>query len=179
MNILLDALIDTGKLVPLLAAIYFLVAFMEYRYEDKMGHFIMRFGAWGSVAGALFGCLPQCGFSVVAAALYLKRFVSLGTLLAVFISTSDEAVPVLLAVPQKAPTVVLLIAIKLVIALIAGIAVDFLIKEKVIVGRDKNYNVAIDEHKGCCSHTLSDKPSKARALLLHPLTHTKIGRAHV
>jgi hypothetical protein len=143
-----------------------------------MGHFIMRFGVWGPVAGALFGCLPQCGFSVVAAALYVKRLVSVGTLLAVFISTSDEAVPVLLTIPQKAPMVGLLILIKVIIAIIAGITVDFFINkimkkgEKASVGRDKNYQVAMDKHKGCCSHVLSEKPSKVKALFWHPLMHT-------
>jgi len=178
MDILIDALVDTNKLVPLLAAIYFLVAFLEYRYGDRMGHFIMRFGVWGPVAGALFGCLPQCGFSVIAAALYVKRLVSVGTLLAVFISTSDEAVPVLLTMPQKAPMVVLLIFIKVIIAIMAGITVDFFInkrmnkEEKAIAGRDKNYQVAIDKHKGCCSHVLSEKPSKVKVLFWHPLMHT-------
>lgn len=178
MDILIEALVDTNKLVPLLALIYFLVAILEYRYGDWMGHFIMRFGAWGPVAGALFGCLPQCGFSVVAAALYVKRLVSVGTLLAVFISTSDEAVPVLLTMPQKAPMVGLLIAIKVMIAIIAGIMVDFFInkrmnkEEKAGAGRDKNYQVAIDKHKGCCSHVLSDRPSKVKALFWHPLMHT-------
>jgi hypothetical protein len=178
MDILIEGLVDTSKLVPLLAVIYFLIAFVEYRYEDRMGHFIMRFGAWGPVTGALFGCLPQCGFSVIAAALYVKRLVSVGTLLAVFISTSDEAVPVLLTMPQKAPIVGLLIAVKVMIALIAGITVDFFMNKRMskeeigIAGEDKSYQVAIDEHKGCCSHGLSDRPSKIKSLFWHPLTHT-------
>jgi hypothetical protein len=178
MNILIEGLIDTNKLVPVLAAIYFLVALLEYRYGDRMGHFIMRFGPWGPVAGALFGCLPQCGFSVVAAALYVKRLVSVGTLLAVFISTSDEAIPVLLTMPQQASSVALLIIIKVAIAIIAGITVDFFINrqrakvEGAVSGEDKNYQIVIDEHKGCCSHGLSDRPSKLKALFWHPLKHT-------
>lgn len=178
MNILIEALIDTGKLVPLLAAVYFLVAFLEYRYGDQMGHFIMRFGVWGPVAGALFGCLPQCGFSVMAAALYVKRLVSLGTLLAVFISTSDEAVPVLLAMPQKLSMVGSLVVIKVIIALIAGITVDFFMNKRMIKKiksakeENKSYHRAIDDHKGCCSHVLSEKPSRVKAFFLHPLTHT-------
>ena len=178
MNILVEALVDTGRLVPMLALIYFLVAFLEYRYGDRMGHFIMHLGAWGPVAGALFGCMPQCGFSVVAAALYVKRFISLGTLLAVFISTSDEAVPVLLTMPQKAPMVGLLIIVKVAIALISGITIDFFMNRRAakeegsVDGRDKSYQVMIDEHKGCCSHALSDSPSKVKALFWHPLMHT-------
>jgi len=178
MDFITEAFVDTGRLLPLLALIYFLVAILEYRYEGRMGHFIIRLGAWGPVAGALFGCLPQCGFSVIAAALYLKRMVSVGTLLAVFLSTSDEAVPVLLTVPGKAHMVWILIAIKVVIAFLAGTAIDFFLNKRTGADRtgnkhtDKCYQAALDEHKGCCSHSLHDRPSKMKALFWHPLTHT-------
>src|SRR5512133_3632142 len=124
MELLIEALVDTGKLVPLLLIIYFMVGFLERRYGARMGDFIVRFGIYGPLVGALFGCIPQCGLSVVASTLYVKRMISLGTLLAVFVSTSDEAVPVLLSMPDKASMVISLIALKLVIAVIAGTAVD-------------------------------------------------------
>ena len=80
------------------------------------------------MVGALLGCIPQCGFSVVASALYVKRVISVGTLLAVFLSTSDEAVPVLLSMPDKAKMVGVLIAIKVVIAIVAGVGIDYVIR---------------------------------------------------
>ncbi len=95
MYLLRDAFTDTVRLLPLLAAVYFFVSFLEYRYGDRMGSFLAHFHKFGPVAGALFGCIPQCGFSVIASALYVKRVISVGTLLAVFLSTSDEAVPIL------------------------------------------------------------------------------------
>jgi len=178
MNILIEALIDTGKLIPLLAVIYFLVGFLEFYYGDRMNHYIMRLGVFGPVAGAIFGCIPQCGFSVVASALYVKRLISTGTLLAVFLSTSDEAVPVLLSMPDKVGMVGLLIFIKVLIAVITGIAVDYFIRlhnQAKTIKNDRgavSYNDAVAGHPGCCSHGLVDKPSKVKVLILHPLWHT-------
>ena len=124
MYLLVDAFTDTVRLLPLLAAVYFFVSFLEYRYGDRMGSFLAHFHKFGPVLGALFGCIPQCGFSVVASALYVKRVISVGTLLAVFLSTSDEAVPILLSMPDKAHLVGILIVIKVAIAVTAGMAVD-------------------------------------------------------
>ena len=127
MEFLTEALIDTLKLLPLLVVIYFLVSFLEYRYGDHMGSVLTRFGIFNPVIGAMFGCIPQCGFSVVGSALYVRRLISVGTLLAVFISTSDEAVPVLLSMPGKAHMVMMLIAIKAAIAIVAGIGIDLIL----------------------------------------------------
>lgn len=73
MNLFMDALIDTTKLLPLLAVVYFLVSFFEYRYGNRIGSFLVHFNRFGPILGALFGCIPQCGFSVAASALYVKK----------------------------------------------------------------------------------------------------------
>jgi len=178
MDLVLDALTDTGKLLPLLAIVYFIVSFLEYRYDDRMKHFMVHIGSLGPVAGALLGCVPQCGFSVIASALYVKRFISTGTLLAVFLSTSDEAIPVLLSMPEKLSAVGLLIAIKVVIAIIAGVAIDAIVKPRLPVVELDGICVhgALGEeangHPGCCAHGLSGTQSKINALLVHPLLHT-------
>jgi hypothetical protein len=177
MEIITEALIDTAKLVPLLAVIYFAVGFLEYRYGDRIHHVLQDLGTLGPIVGALLGCLPQCGFSVVASALYAKRVISVGTLLAVFLSTSDEAVPVLLSMPDKAKMVALLIAAKVVIAIAAGMGIDYLIRiyqapRPKEITADASSAALIKEHAGCCSHGLDGGPSKLQALLLHPLRHT-------
>lgn len=173
----MDALIDTAKLVPLLALVYFVVAFLEYRYGNRMGGLMASFGKFGPVAGALFGCIPQCGFSVLASALYVKRLVSVGTLLAVFISTSDEAVPVLLSMPGKVGMVGTLICIKVFIAVIVGVTVDFLLdrgaaKKESLTKADIALVKMDDDHCGCCAHGISSTRSKLKSLFLHPLLHT-------
>jgi hypothetical protein len=177
MEFITEALIDTGKLVPFLAAIYFGVGFLEHRYGDRISEVLRGLGALGPIAGALLGCIPQCGFSVVASALYVKRVISVGTLLAVFLSTSDEAVPVLLSMPDNTEMVGLLIAIKVVIAISAGVGVDYVIRvcqspRPKEATADVSSAGAVKSHAGCCSHGLDGGPSKVQALLLHPLRHT-------
>ena len=177
MEIITEALIDTGKLVPFLAAIYFVVGFLEYRYGDRISHVLRDLGALGPMVGALLGCIPQCGFSVVASALYVKRVISVGTLLAVFLSTSDEAVPVLLSMPDKAKMVGVLIAIKVVIAIVAGVGIDYVIRicqapRPKEATANASSVVVVKEHAGCCSHGLDSRPAKVQALFLHPLRHT-------
>jgi len=177
MEIITGALIDTGKLVPFLAAIYFGVGLLEYRYGDRISHILRDLGALGPIVGALLGCIPQCGFSVVASALYVKRVISVGTLLAVFLSTSDEAVPVLLSMPDKAKMVGVLIAFKVVIAIAAGLGIDYVIRvcqppKPKEASANASSVVVVKEHAGCCSHELDGRPTKVQALLLHPLQHT-------
>ena len=161
-----------------MAAVYFFVSFLEYRYGDRMGSFLAHFHKFGPVLGALLGCIPQCGFSVMASALYVKRVISIGTLLAVFLSTSDEAVPILLSMPDKAHLVGILIIIKVAIAVTAGMTVDLVLhsmkisKLKKIASIDDACENAIMGHSGCCSHGVDKERSKIKSLLIHPLWHT-------
>lgn len=178
MDLLTDAFSDTLRLLPLLAAVYFFVSFIEYRFGERMGDFLARFNKIGPVIGALLGCMPQCGFSVIASALYVKRIISVGTLMAVFLSTSDEAVPVLLSMPDKVHMVGRLIFIKVVIAILAGMTIDFVSRFRQKAQLKQIFPVeaacenAIMGHSGCCSHEVDSKHSKIKALVIHPLWHT-------
>lgn len=125
-EIMLDALLDSIKALPFLFGAYLLLEYLEHRASDKMNHMMAGSRKLGPVAGALLGCIPQCGFSVAAANLYSGRIITAGALIAVFLSTSDEAIPVLLSEPQLYGTVLWLMVIKIVIALVAGILVDLL-----------------------------------------------------
>ena len=124
----LDALIDTAKMLPFLFAVYLLIEYLEHKASDKFAGALRRLGPFGPVGGAVLGCIPQCGFSVAVSNLYSGRLVSLGTLLAVYIATSDEAVPILLSDPTKISSVGMLIAAKLVIAIAAGLLTDLAVK---------------------------------------------------
>jgi len=178
MDLLVDALFDTLKLLPLLAVVYFFVSFIEYRFGERMGDFLARFNKIGPIIGALLGCIPQCGFSVIASALYVKRIISVGTLIAVFLSTSDEAVPVLLSMPEKAYMVGWLILIKVAIAIMAGMIIDWVLRFKEngqlsqVVSVEAACENAIMGHSGCCAHEVDNKHSKIRSLIIHPLWHT-------
>jgi uncharacterized membrane protein YraQ (UPF0718 family) len=178
LSILLEALLDTLKMVPFLLLAYVLVGYLEHRYGDRMGHFVARVGRGGPVVGALVGCFPQCGFSVLAAALYTKRLVSGGTLLAVFLATSDEAIPILFALPGKARMVLPLILIKLVLAILAGLAFDRLFRSEhatEAAGHEEGHPEEEEEalhHTACCAHEVSSRPTLLQALVKHPLLHT-------
>ena len=123
---LLDALIDTLKLAPIIVATYILIELVESKFATRVTKSRALFSHAAPALGAAVGIVPQCGFSVVSANLYSARKISLGTLLAVFIATSDEAVPVLLADYTNAYKLLPLLVVKFVLALVVGYAVHFL-----------------------------------------------------
>ena len=127
---LLDAFLDSIKMLPFLFLAFLLMEFIEHHTGDKLVNFLQKTGNgfFGAVTGAVVGCIPQCGFSVAASNLFAGRVISFGTLIAVFISTSDEAIPVLLAHPDMSGMIWKLILVKVAIAFCAGLAADLTIK---------------------------------------------------
>ena len=125
-DVLLDALIDCAKLTPFLLVTVFLMEYLEHRAADKLVGAVRRAGRFGPLLGAAAGCIPQCGFSAACAQLFNGGFVSAGTLVAVFLATSDEALPILLGHPDALDTALLLLAVKAALGVAAGYAVDAL-----------------------------------------------------
>lgn len=119
LEVLIDAVLDALKTLPFLFAAYLFMELLEHRRGGNPPALLQKLGPLG---GAVLGCVPQCGFSVAAANLYAARFITPGTLLAVFLATSDEAVLILLSRPQALPEVAKLLGVKL----LAGAAVGFL-----------------------------------------------------
>ena len=124
LDILADAATDTLVLVPFLLVTYLVLEALERLAGERVDAAIRRAGAAGPVVGAVLGAVPQCGFSAMGATLYAGRVVTLGTLVAVFLSTSDELLPVLVAGGVPAAEVVGIVAAKAAIALVTGLAVD-------------------------------------------------------
>lgn len=153
LDVLLDTLFDTLKMLPFLFGVYLLIEYLEHKASDRLPNALRKMGAFGPIGGAALGCLPQCGFSVAASNLYSGRLISLGTLIAVFVATSDEAVPILLASPQGAGKVLGLILAKLIVAAVAGLLIDLIVR--VIRGRrneqDEPYR-DLCEDCGCEEH---------------------------
>ena len=104
LGIFLDTLTDALKMLPFLFAAFCLMELLEHHAGEKLSRFFARAGKAGPAVGAVLGCVPQCGFSVLSANLYAGGVITLGTLCAVFLSTSDEAVLLLAATPSAAPT---------------------------------------------------------------------------
>lgn len=185
-NIFLEALTDSAKMIPLLLIIYVGIELVEYKYANKIREAVQKAGAAGPAVGALTGSFPQCGISVVASALYTQRLATIGTLLAVYLSTSDEAIPVIFSQPESTKIIVPLIITKIIIALIGGYAVDFAFRKsnKETLAHIKAYAEGSDskhhnhekilEEKACCGHSAS--PSSVefnpREIILHPIIHT-------
>ena len=123
-EMILDAVLDSLKTLPFLFGAYLLMEFLEHRASHRLTGALARLGPLGPVGGAVLGCVPQCGFSVAAANFYGGRLISPGTLLAVFLATSDEALPILLSRPQALGALGRLLGVKLIAASVAGLAVD-------------------------------------------------------
>ena len=93
-DVILDTVLDTLKLIPFLFVTYLVMEFIEQKASEKLEEKIRRSGRLGPVLGGILGIVPQCGFSASAASLYSGRLISAGTLIAVFLSTSDEMLPI-------------------------------------------------------------------------------------
>ncbi len=191
---LLDALLDTLKLMPLLFAAHILIEVLEHAAAGKIKTEKALKGGLAPLIGSGAGLLPQCGFSVVAAKLYSGKHITMGTLLAVFVATSDEAVPILLASPSSAYKLLPLLAVKFFAALLIGYGASLILSK-----REKKRIVALADGEsvtvaGCHGHTVMEenhnhiadgesteenkKEKKERVLkfldkyLWHPLLHT-------
>lgn len=125
---------DTLYLIPFLFVTYLLMEWLEHKTAGKTQEAIQRAGAAGPVAGAVLGVVPQCGFSAAAATLYAGRVVTLGTMFAVFLSTSDEMLPIFLAEQVPAGTIAKILGAKVVIGMVMGFVVDAVLR---IARRDR------------------------------------------
>ena len=124
------ALLDTVRMVPFLLAAFLILEAVEHYSNQYMNRVLGKVGKAGPVVGALFGCVPQCGFSVAAANLYSGGVITLGTLLAVFLSTSDEAVLILLGHPGSGRVIGQLLLGKVLIGILFGYLTDLVLRKK-------------------------------------------------
>lgn len=114
-DILLEAIIDSVKLLPFLFITYLIMEYIEHKMQDKTKNAIKKSGKYGPIIGSLLGIVPQCGFSVSATNLYSTRVITMGTLIAVYLSTSDEMIPILLSKSVPITTILYILGIKLII----------------------------------------------------------------
>lgn len=167
LDVLIDTLADTAKMLPFLFGVYLLIEYLEHKASDRLPRALRKMGLFGPVGGAALGCIPQCGFSVAASNLYAGRLISLGTLIAVFVATSDEAVPILISRPESAGKILPLIGAKLVTAILAGLLVDAVLR---IVHAHRNEE---DEpYRDLCEDCGCEEHGIVRSALMHTLKIT-------
>lgn len=168
---LCDAIIDSFHVLPLLFIVFLIIEFVEFFYSEKINSFMKKSEKSAPLIGSLSAIIPQCGFSVIASTLYIRRFITKGTLIGIYLATSDEAIPILLANPTHTNLVVPIIGLKLVIGIVAGYLIDFILKDnKYIPIVEETDEDNLHDGEGCCHHSVSRR--RKRELIYHPLKHT-------
>ncbi|MBR5858684.1 MAG: arsenic efflux protein [Clostridia bacterium] len=156
------SLLDTLKMLPFLAVAFLVLEYTEAKIEQKSSAVIQKAGRLGPLAGGLLGLVPQCGFSVIGSNFYAKRIITLGTLIAIYLSTSDEALLIMLTKPERIADILAVMAIKLAVALLAGYIIDLVVRKRAKKDEDCHHchhhddscedeELIGEEH--CCSHT--------------------------
>lgn len=153
LHVLVHTLIDTIKLLPFLFLAYLVIELIEQKAGDKTTKLIKKAGKFGPVLGSLLGVVPQCGFSAAASNLYAGKIITMGTLIAIFLSTSDEMLPILISEAVPASTIVMILGIKVVIAITVGMIVDLIFRKKQNEeAKEEIHKLCDEEHCHCEEH---------------------------
>ena len=145
-DIIIDTLIDTLKLLPFLFVAFLLIELLEHKITNKTKKTIQKSGKFGPIFGSLLGLIPQCGFSVVATNLYITRIITVGTLLSIYLSCSDEMLPILLSKGSNISIIIKILITKFIIGMISGFIIDLFIKNK---EENIHYDICKEEHCHC------------------------------
>lgn len=145
-----DTIVDSIKLIPFLFITYLIMELIEHSAGEKTEKLIKKSGKFGPLLGALLGVVPQCGFSAVAANFYAAKIITRGTLIAIFLSTSDEMLPILISESVSMTIILQILGIKLAIGMLAGLMIDFVIRKRQKDQKKEEYKI-IDmcEHEHC------------------------------
>lgn len=128
LDMALDSVLDCIKLLPFLFLTYLAMEILEHKAGDKTVEIVRKAGKAGPLAGGILGIFPQCGFSAAASGLYAGRLITVGTLLAVYLSTSDEMLPIMLSHGTDWQIIVKILLVKMVVGVVTGLVVDFLLR---------------------------------------------------
>lgn len=152
-EIIIDTLIDGVKLIPFLFVAFLIIELIEHKLNNKSKEMISKTGRFGPLFGSILGMFPQCGFSVLATNLYITRIVTLGTLISIYLSTSDEMLPILLSQNVEISLIIKILLLKLLIGIVCGFIIDFILRkreEKVTI----DYEICSSENCHCKDHLL-------------------------
>lgn len=158
LDVLIDTLLDIVKLLPFLLVSFLILELLEHKLNSKSKNIISTSGKFGPFIGSLLGALPQCGFSVIATNFYVTRIITLGTLISIYLSTSDEMLPILLANNVSIIEIVKIIGIKIIIGIFVGFIIDIIVRKK-----DNNITHLCEEEHCDCEHSL------LKSVIIHTL----------
>ena len=151
-DIIMDTLIDGLKIIPFLFIAFLIIELIEHKLSNKNKELISKTGRFGPLFGSVLGIFPQCGFSVLTTNLYVTRIVSLGTLISVYLSTSDEMLPILLSQNVSILLIFKILLIKVFIGMTSGFIIDFILRKKDSGTID--YEICHEENCHCKDHLL-------------------------
>ena len=175
-HVIIHSLIDAIKVLPVVFLVYVIIEFLESKHagSEKLKKI---FGSNSApLVGGVIGIVPQCGFSVVATKLYSDGYIYLGTLLAVYFATSDEAIPIILSNSIGNSTLILklglIILIKVLYGILVGFLVNFIAKKITVKKCEFSFDEEVEFFGGCCGHGVGEKPKNIWQFLVHPLIHS-------
>ena len=161
-DLIIDALLDTLKLLPYLFIAFIILELLEHKLSKKQEKILKKNNKYGVIVGGLLGGIPQCGFSAIAANLFSNRVISIGTLIAIFLSTSDEMLPIMIGEKVNIFLVLKIIGFKIIIGMICGLIIDLLYKRKEEKLKDNIHEMCDHEHCHC----------KEQGIFISSLEHT-------
>lgn len=147
-EIILDTILDSLKLIPFLFVAFLIIELIEHKLTDKNRNILAKSKKIGPILGSLLGAVPQCGFSVMATNLFVTRIITLGTLISIYLSTSDEMLIVMLSENIDISLIIKIILIKIIFGIIYGLIIDKIVTNKKIKEQE-NYEICNDEHCDC------------------------------
>lgn len=160
-DILIDTAIDALKLIPFLFVAFLLIEVLEHKLTVKNKSIITKSKKIGPILGAILGVIPQCGFSVMGTNLYVTRIISLGTLFSIYLSTSDEMLPILISEKADIKIILQIILIKILFGMIYGMLIDLILRKKNTKQEKTNYEICDKDHCHC-----------EKGILLSAIKHT-------
>ena len=150
LEVIEETLLDRIKLIPFLFIAYLIMEYIEHKTSQKSRETIKKSGKFGPLIGSFLGIFPQCGFSVVATNFYAGRVITLGTLISVYLTTSDEMIPIMISEAVPLWTILKILFVKLVIGIVAGFVIDFVLR---LINKNKKIEeeniVDLCEHDHC------------------------------
>lgn len=149
LEVIIDALLDSIKLVPFLFIVYLIMEYIEHKAGSKTIKVVEKSGRAGPIMGSVLGAFPQCGFSVMASNLYVAGIISIGTLISIFVSTSDEMMPIMISSGMEVSKILKIIGLKVFIALIFGFMIDLILYKKNKKAKKEISNLCEHEHCHC------------------------------
>ena len=151
-EVILDTIIDSLKLIPFLLVAFIIIELLEHKLNNKTKSIITKSKKVGPIIGSLLGVIPQCGFSVMATNLYITRIITLGTLISIYLSTSDEMLIIMISEKVQISLILKILLIKIFFGIVYGLIIDKIINKK---KKDKETNYELCDEEHCdCNHSI-------------------------